>query len=231
VPTDDPTAHDPSRVGLVWVNSPSNPTGEVLAPERLKAIVDWAREHGILVASDECYLELGWDAEPVSVLHPSVCGGSTDGVLAVHSLSKRSNLAGYRAGFLAGDAEATAAVTEARKHIGLLVPAPVQAAIVAALADDAHVAEQKARYAARRDVLLPAVRAAGFSVEHSEAGLYLWCTRDEDCWSTVEALASVGLLAAPGDFYGAAGARHVRIALTATDERIAAAAERLAQLG
>ncbi len=231
VPTDAPTSHDPSRVGLVWVNSPSNPTGEVLPPERLKAVVDWAREHGILVASDECYLELGWDAEPVSVLHPSVCGGSTDGVLAVHSLSKRSNLAGYRAGFVAGDAEATAAITEARKHIGLLVPAPVQAALVAALADDAHVAEQKARYAARREVLLPAVRAAGFTVEHSEAGLYLWCTRDEECWDTVEALASAGVLAAPGDFYGTAGARHVRMALTATDERIAAAAERLAELG
>ena len=158
VPADDPTAHDPSRVSLVWLNSPSNPTGEVLPPERLRAVVDWAREHGVLVASDECYLELGWEAEPVSVLHPSVSGGSTEGVLALHSLSKRSNLAGYRAGFAVGDADAVAALTEARKHIGLLVPAPVQAATVAALGDDAHVAEQKARYAARRAVLLPAVR-------------------------------------------------------------------------
>jgi len=230
VPTDDPTGHDPRRVGLVWVNSPSNPTGQVLAAETLRAVVEWGRTHGVLVASDECYLELGWDVEPVSVLHPAVSGGSPDGVLAVHSLSKRSNLAGYRAGFAAGDPAAVAALVEARKNIGLLVPAPVQAALAAALADDGHVAEQRARYAARRAVLLPAVRAAGFTVEHSEAGLYLWCTRDEPCWDTAAGLAELGVLVAPGEFYGAAGARHVRFALTATDERIAAAAQRLAQL-
>ena len=230
VPTDDPTAHDPSRVGLVWVNSPSNPTGRVLPAERLRAVVDWGREHGVLVASDECYLELGWEAEPVSVLDPAVSGGSPEGVLAVHSLSKRSNLAGYRAGFAAGDAAAVAAIVEARKNIGLLVPAPVQAALVAALRDDVHVAEQRARYAARRAVLLPAVRAAGFTVEHSEAGLYLWCTRGEPCWDTAARLADVGVLVAPGEFYGAAGAQHVRFALTATDDRVAAAVERLAQL-
>ena len=230
VATDDPTAHDPSKVSLVWLNSPSNPTGEVLDGARLRAVVEWARQHGILVASDECYLELGWDAEPVSVLHPSVCGDSTDGVLALHSLSKRSNLAGYRAGFAAGDSEAVAAIVEARKHIGLLVPAPVQAALVAALGDDEHVQVQRSRYAARRETLLEAVRSAGFRVEHSTAGLYLWCTRDEACWDTVAALASCGVLAAPGEFYGVAGARHVRLALTATDERISEAAERLATL-
>ena len=230
VATDDPTAHDPSRVGLVWVNSPSNPTGAVLPPERLRAVVEWGREHGVLVASDECYLELGWDTEPLSVLHPSVCGGSVDGVLAVHSLSKRSNLAGYRAGFAAGDAQAVAAIVEARKNIGLLVPAPVQAALVAALRDADHVAEQRARYAARRAVLLPAVRAAGFTVEHSEAGLYLWCTRGEPCWDTVGALADVGVVAAAGEFYGAAGAQHVRLALTASDDQVEIAAQRLAQL-
>jgi succinyldiaminopimelate transaminase len=227
VPTDDPTAHDPARVSLVWLNSPSNPTGEVLAPERLRAVVAWGREHGVLVVADECYLELGWDVEPVSVLHPSVSDGSVDGLLALHSLSKRSNLAGYRAGFAVGDAAAVGALVEARKHIGLLSPAPVQAAMVAALADDAHVAEQKSRYRARRGQLLPAVRAAGFRVEHSGAGLYLWLTRDEDCWETVAALAAVGILVAPGAIYGEAGVRHVRMALTATDERIAAAADRL----
>jgi aspartate/methionine/tyrosine aminotransferase len=164
------------------------------------------------------------------VLDPAVCGGSSYGVLAVHSLSKRSNLAGYRAGFAAGDADAVAAVVEARKHIGLLVPDPVQAALVVALGDDAHVVEQRARYAARRQLLLPAVRAAGFTVTHSEAGLYLWATRGEGCWDTVAALARVGLLAAPGEFYGEAGTEHVRFALTATDERIFAAVGRLAQL-
>jgi aspartate/methionine/tyrosine aminotransferase len=194
-------------------------------------MVAWARQHDIPVASDECYLELGWDVEPFSVLHPSVSGGDVTGLLAVHSLSKRSNLAGYRAGFAAGDLAAVAAITEARKHIGLLVPTPVQAALVAALGDDAHVAEQKARYGERRSLLRSAVERAGFRVEHSEAGLYLWCTRDEACWDTVAALAAVGLLAAPGAFYGEDGGRHVRMALTATDERIAAAAERLAALG
>ena len=230
VATDDPTAHDPARVGLVWVNSPSNPTGRVLPAERLREIVAWGRRHDVLIASDECYLDLGWESEPVSVLDPAVCGGSADGVLAVHSTSKRSNLAGYRAGFVAGDARAVEAVVEARKNIGLLVPAPVQAALVAALGDDAHVAEQKARYATRRDRLLPAVRAAGFTVEHSEAGLYLWCTRGEPCWATVAALADVGVLVAPGEFYGEAGASHVRFALTASDERIGAAVERLTSL-
>ena len=148
-------------------------------------------------------------------------------MLARHSLSKRSNLAGYRAGFAIGDAAAVSVLVEARKHIGLLPPGPVQAATVAALADDAHVAAQHATYLARRSVLLAAVIAAGFQVEHSQAGLYLWATRDEDCWETIAWLASRGVLAAPGAFYGAAGERHVRIALTATDERIAAAAARL----
>ena len=230
VATDDPTSHDPAGVGLVWVNSPSNPTGAVLPAERLRDVVVWARAHGILVASDECYLELGWDVEPVSVLHPSVSGGSTEGVLAVHSLSKRSNLAGYRAGFVAGDVLAVAALVEARKHLGLLVPGPVQAAMVAALGDAAHVTTQRALYAARRTQLLAAVRGAGFTVEPSEAGLYLWCTRGEGCWETVAALAAVGVLVAPGAFYGAAGSSHVRFALTATDERVAAACERLAAL-
>jgi len=227
VPTDDPTAHDPAQVGLVWLNSPSNPTGRVLSAEQMRRVVEWGRQHGVLVASDECYLELGWDVSPTSVLHPSVSGGSTEGVLALHSLSKRSNLAGYRSGFAVGDATAVALLVEARKHIGLLPPAPVQAATVAALADEAHVLEQKERYRARRDLLRTAVEKAGFRIEHSQAGLYLWATRDEACWDTVAWLAERGILAAPGEFYGAAGAQHVRIALTATDERVAAAAERL----
>jgi len=231
VPTDDPTAHDPSRVGLVWLNSPSNPTGEVLPVQRLREVVGWAREHGVLVASDECYLELGWEVEPVSVLHPSVSGGDPTGLLSLHSLSKRSNLAGYRAGFAVGDEVAVGVLVEARKHLGLLVPAPVQAAMVAALGDDAHVAEQRQRYAARRTALRTAVEAAGFTVTHSEAGLYLWATRGESCWDTVASLASLGVLVAPGCFYGDDGARHVRFALTATDERVAAAVGRLASVG
>jgi succinyldiaminopimelate transaminase len=215
------------RPALVWLNSPSNPTGQVLAPDVLTARVAWARERGALVASDECYGEFGWEAEPVSVLHPDISGGDHTGLLALHSLSKRSNLAGYRAGFVAGDPVVVADLLAVRKHAGMIVPRPVQDAMTALLADDAHVTEQRARYAARRRVLRPALEAAGFRVEHSEAGLYLWATRDEDGRASVELLADHGVLVAPGDFYGEAAARFVRVALTATDERVAAAARRL----
>lgn len=229
VRADSLTAVGPtSRVRLVWVNSPANPTGRVLPAPHLRKVVDWARERGAVVASDECYLSLGWDEPPVSVLSPQVCGDSYAGVLAVHSLSKRSNLAGYRAGFMAGDPALLRELLAVRKHAGMIVPAPVQAAMIAALDDESHVAAQRARYAARREVLRAALVEAGFTLSHSEAGLYLWATRDEDCWSTVEWLAGRGILVAPGDFYGPAGERHVRVALTATDERVAAAARRLA---
>lgn len=228
--TDSLTAIGPARVRMIWVNSPSNPTGRVLPAGHLKKIVDWGRERDVLVVSDECYTEFGWDAEPVSMLHPDVCGGSHDGLLTVHSLSKRSNLAGYRAGFVAGDEAVVKQLLEIRKHAGLIVPAPVQAAMVACLDDDTHVAEQRKRYAARRETVRAALQTAGFRIENSEAGLYLWATRDEDCWTTVGALADVGVLVAPGEFYGTAGARYVRVALTATDERIEQMPERLAAL-
>jgi succinyldiaminopimelate transaminase len=212
---------------LVYLNSPSNPTGRVLGVDHLRKVVGWARERGALVASDECYLGLGWDAEPLSILHPSVCDGDHTGLLAVHSLSKSSSLASYRAGFVAGDADVIAELLAVRKHAGMMVPTPVQAAMVAALDDDPHEREQCERYRRRRDTLLPAFRSAGFTVDHSEAGLYLWITRGEPCRDTIEWLAKRGILAAPGEFYGPGGERHVRVALTATDERIAAAATRL----
>ncbi|MEU7870155.1 succinyldiaminopimelate transaminase [Dactylosporangium sp. NPDC049140] len=222
---DSLTALGPERVSMVWVNSPSNPTGKVLPEAHLRKVVTWARERGAIVVSDECYLPLPWESEPVSIL--SVCDGNFDGVLAVHSLSKRSNLAGYRAGFVAGDPALVDEVLAARKHAGMIVPAPVQAAMVAALGDEAHVGEQRARYARRRSVLREAFERAGFTVEHSEAGLYLWLTRGEDSWATVDWLAERGILAAPGAFYGPAGERHVRVAFTATDERVDSAASRL----
>ena len=219
---------DPAGLKLLWLNSPSNPTGKVLAKDELTRIVAWARSHGILIFSDECYLELGWEADPVSVLHPDVNGGSYDGIVAVHSLSKRSNLAGYRAAFLAGDPAVLAPLLEIRKHGGMMTPAPTQAAVVAALGDDTHVREQRERYAARRALLREALLGHGFRIEHSEASLYLWATRDESCWATVAHLADLGILVAPGDFYGEAGEKFVRVALTATDERVRAAVERLA---
>jgi succinyldiaminopimelate transaminase len=227
LPTASLTALGPLRVPLIWVNSPANPDGRVLPAEHLAKVVSWARERGAVVASDECYLEFGWDVEPVSILHPQVCGGSHEGLLAVHSLSKRSNMAGYRAGFVAGDPDLVAELHEVRRHAGMVVAAPVQAAMVAALADDDHVVEQRRRYRARRDLLTAALGEAGFRIEHSEGSLYLWATRDEPAMQTVTWCAERGVLVAPGDFYGPSGARHVRVSLTATDERVEAGCERL----
>jgi succinyldiaminopimelate transaminase len=229
VRADSLTQLGPQQPTLMFINSPSNPTGAVLGVDHLRKVVGWARERSVIVASDECYLGLAWDgAQPLSVLHPDVCGGDHTGLLAVHSLSKTSSLAGYRAGFIAGDPALVAELLAVRKHAGMIVPTPVQAAMVAALDDDVHEAAQRARYAARRRALLAAVRNAGFTVEHSEAGLYLWATRGESSRDTVAWLAQRGILVAPGEFYGPRGEQFVRIALTATDERIAAAVSRLA---
>jgi succinyldiaminopimelate transaminase len=225
---DSLTQLGPRRPSLIYLNSPSNPTGRVLGADHLRKVVGWARERGALVASDECYIGLGWDVEPVSLLDPVVCDGDHTGLLAIHSLSKSSSMAGYRAGFVAGDPAVVAELLAVRRHAGMMVPTPVQSAMVAALSDDTHEREQRDRYARRRDTLLPAVREAGLTVDHSEAGLYLWATRDEPCRDTVAWFAQRGILVAPGEFYGPRGGRHVRIALTATDERIAAAASRLA---
>jgi succinyldiaminopimelate transaminase len=217
---------------LVWVNSPSNPTGRVLPAAELRAVVTWARSRGAVVASDECYLTLGWDATPVSILDPGVCGSSHDGLLAVHSLSKRSNLAGYRAGFVTGDPALVADLLEIRKQAGLIMPGPVQAAMTAALLDDSHADEQRSRYAARRLVLRSALKATGWQIDHSEAGLYLWAQHPaHDCWSAAELLASeCGILVTPGTLYGPGGDRHIRLALTASDAQIAAAATALRAL-
>jgi succinyldiaminopimelate transaminase len=219
----------PASTRLLWVNSPSNPTGRVLPGRALADAVAWTRSRGAILASDECYIELGWDAAPVSVLHESVRGTSLDGVLAVFSLSKRSNLAGYRAGFVTGDPALMKELLLVGRQAGMIVPAPVQAAMIAALSDDAHAAEQKARYAARRAVLAAGLTAAGFRIEHSEAGLYLWATRPGlDCWAACELLATeCGILVGPGSMYGPEGDAYIRVALTATDERVAVAGARL----
>jgi succinyldiaminopimelate transaminase len=224
---DSLTQLGPRSPALFYLNSPSNPTGRVVGVDHLRKVVGWARDRDVVVASDECYLGLGWDAEPLSVLHPSVCDGDHTGLVAVHSLSKSSSLAGYRAGFVAGDPGLVTELLAVRKHAGMMVPTPVQAAMVAALDDDDHQKLQRERYARRRATLLPALRSAGFAVDHSDAGLYLWATRGEPCGDSVTWMAARGILVAPGDFYGAGGAQHVRVALTATDERIAAAVHRL----
>lgn len=227
VASDALTALGPTRPAVIWVNSPANPTGRVLPTEHLAKVVSWARERGTLVVSDECYFELPWTARPVSILDPAVSGGDSTGLLAVHSLSKRSNLAGYRFGFVAGDPRVVNQLLAVRKHAGMMVPTPIQAAAIAALSDTAHVRHQRQIYAHRRELLAAALTEAGFRIDHSEAGLYLWATRDEPCWQTVGWLAERGILVAPGEFYGAAGARHVRVALTAPDDRVELVGDRL----
>ena len=224
-----------AKVRLVWVNSPGNPTGIVRGVDELKTLVGQAREIGAVVASDECYGELGWgkwdpenggEAVP-SVLDPRVSAGSYEGLLAIYSLSKQSNMAGYRAAFVAGDAAIVANLINSRKHAGMIVPYPVQEAMRVALSDDTHVSAQKALYRSRREQLVGALEAFGLTIHHSEAGLYLWCTAGEDTWTTIGRLAELGIVAGPGTFYGAAGEGFIRVALTGSDERIAAATRRL----
>ena len=223
------------RVRLVWVNSPANPTGSVRDAESLKRIVDQARGLGAVVASDECYAELGWGewdvqrgGRPVpSILDPLVAGGSHEGLLAVYSLSKQSNLAGYRAAFVAGDPVIMANLVNSRKHAGMIVPYPVQEAMRVALGDDAHVQAQKDLYRRRRERIVPALESFGLTIHESQAGLYLWCSAGEATWDTVGRLAGLGIVVGPGVFYGDAGNGFVRVALTAADERIDAGVARL----
>lgn len=233
---DELDAETRARVRLIWVNSPGNPTGIVRGVEDLSELVAQAREVGAVIASDECYGELGWgkwdpeeggQAVP-SVLDPRVCGGSHEGLLAIYSLSKQSNVAGYRAAFVAGDSAIVANLVNSRKHAGMIVPYPVQEAMRVALGEDSHVSAQKALYRNRRNLLMGALEAFGLTIHHSEAGLYLWCTAGEDTWVTIGRLAERGIVAGPGVFYGEAGKGFVRVALTGTDERILAAVGRLA---
>lgn len=210
---------------LAWVNSPSNPTGRVHSTSEIQAAIDWARSNDAILVCDECYLEFDHTATSFSVL--SQTQGNNKNILAVHSLSKRSSMAGYRAAFMVGDSELIAKIRELRKQSGMMVPLPVQKAMTAALGDDTHVGEQRTRYIARRELLRPALEAVGFRIEFSNSGLYLWCTRDEDAWTSVEWLARRGILSTPGSFYGAAGAQFIRIAMTATDEQMSDAVSRL----
>jgi succinyldiaminopimelate transaminase len=211
---------------LAWVNSPSNPTGRIHSESELRAVIDYARRTKTVIASDECYLNFpAGDIQPISIL--KVAAGDNTGLLAVHSLSKRSNLAGYRAALIVGDPALIAEIREVRKHAGMMVPLPVQRAMTAALSDETHATLQADRYRQRREVLRPALEAAGFTVEFSDAGLYIWCTRSERDWDSVGWLADLGILATPGHFYGPDGDHHIRVALTATDSDIADAAARI----
>lgn len=209
---------------LAWVNTPSNPTGRVHSDDELLNAINWARKGGVVVA-DECYLEFGNGITPKSIL--ALTGGNNKNILAIHSLSKRSSMAGYRAAMMIGDKDLIAKILEVRKHAGMMVPLPVQKAMVAALGDNKHVAEQRDRYNARKAKVRSAIEKNGFKVDHSEAGLYLWATRDESAWDSVSWFAERGILVTPGHFYGEKGANHVRIAMTATDAQIDELVKRL----
>ncbi len=218
---------DAARALVLWSNSPSNPTGGL---GDLGAEAAWGGAHGVPVFSDECYAEFTWDGPPRSVLQHG-----RDGVVAVHSLSKRSNLAGVRVGFYAGDAELVEFLRAVRQHAGLMVPGPAQAAGAAALADDDHVEVQRARYRERLVYLGGVLGAYGCPVMPPEGGFYLWvpvpAERWPDAWSMAEALATDGgILVSPGDLYGDGGAGHVRAALVQPMERLALVGERLARV-
>jgi succinyldiaminopimelate transaminase len=220
---------DAARALVLWLNDPGNPTGVTATPARMRDAVEWARARGVVVASDECYAEFTYDAHGVPAAPVTALAAGTDGVLAVHSLSKRSNMAGLRSGFVAGDRALVGYLGEVRKHGGLMMPAPVQAATVAALGDDEHVAEQRDRYARRRAVVLPALEARGLVHDGGSSTFYLWlrdADRARDGWAIADDLATTGLVVAPGDFYGDASTDHVRVALTLTDDQVALVADR-----
>lgn len=218
----------PDESTLIWINTPSNPTGRVHSQEEMKAVLA-LRSSGAVVASDECYFSFPDSKVPISTFR--VANGENGGLLVVHSLSKRSNIAGYRGAFVAGDPTLIARLLEIRKHAGMMMPAPIQRATAIALSDEVHVKEQAARYADRRARLRPALESAGFRTEHSEAGLYLWCSNGSSDWDQVDWFAERGVIVTPGRFYGDAGINHIRIALTASDRAIDKVIDRISERG
>jgi len=212
---------DAARALCLWVNTPANPTG---ALDDLGAVAAWARARGIPVFSDECYVEFTWDGPRHTILEHGLAG-----VVAVHSLSKRSNLAGLRVGFYAGDPELVHYLAEVRKHLGMMVPGPVQAAAVVALGDDAHVDEQRARYHERLTYFADVLTAAGLACGVPGGSFYLWArAADGDAWNAAADLARRGgLVTSPGEFYGPEGAAFLRVALVAPMDRLRLVADRL----
>ena len=213
------------KADMAWVNSPSNPTGRVHSESEYRETIEWSRKENAVLVSDECYLEFGDSQTPTSILRYT--GGDNSNILAVFSLSKRSSMAGYRAAFVIGDPVLIAKILEVRKHAGMMVSLPVQKAMVAALSDSTHVEAQRSRYNARRAALKSALTNAGFEIHDSAAGLYIWATRNESAWDSVSWLADIGIIATPGIFYGEKGAQFIRVAMTATDEQISEAADRI----
>ncbi|KFI49109.1 succinyldiaminopimelate transaminase [Bifidobacterium biavatii] len=232
-------------VRAIWVNSPCNPTGDMLTAAQMVAIVAAAREIGAVVLSDECYALMTWGSAAADsdvtggtvtaglapapcALAADVCGGTADGVLVLYSLSKQSNMAGYRTAFIAGDAALVTPMIEYRKQIGQIIPGPVQAAMAAGLRDHAAVRTQHDRYRDRLGTLVSALRAYGYATNMPDGALYVWVrTKSGDCWQDMATLAEIGIIASPGEFYGAP--EYLRFSATASDQAIADAAERLAR--
>ncbi|HEY5265762.1 MAG TPA: aminotransferase class I/II-fold pyridoxal phosphate-dependent enzyme [Acidimicrobiales bacterium] len=215
----DPT--DVKRALVLWANSPSNPTGYL---DDLGELARWGRSQNVLVASDECYAEFTWASQPRSILEHG-----SEGVLALHSISKRSNLAGFRAGFYAGDAAIVSYLRSVRQHAGFMVPGPVQAAVALAYGDDAHVEVQRERYLRRLELLSRALKGLDLDAPMPEGAFYLWCSKDGmNGWELAALLAErSGLVVSPGELYGEAGKDFVRIAVVQPDERLELAASRL----
>ncbi|HUY43768.1 MAG TPA: aminotransferase class I/II-fold pyridoxal phosphate-dependent enzyme [Acidimicrobiales bacterium] len=215
------SAEDVARTLVLWTNSPSNPTGDL---DDLDAAATWGRERGVLVASDECYSEFTWSSAPRTILEHG-----SQGVLALHSISKRSNLAGLRAGFYAGDPATVEFLRSVRQHAGFMVPAPVQAAVALAYGDDGHVEVQRERYRRRLEVLSGALVDFGVESSMPQGTFYLWCQRlGLNGWELAEMIAKAsGLVVSPGELYGERGRDHVRVALVQPDERVELAAQRL----
>jgi succinyldiaminopimelate transaminase len=213
---------DADRALLLWINEPGNPSSSVADASYFERVAAWGRAHGVVVASDECYVEFAPQRN-------TILRSGSDGVLAVHSLSKRSNLAGMRVGFFAGDHDLVEYLVETRKHGGFIVPTPAQAAAVAALHDDTHVDVQRKRYADRRSLVIERLATVGLRHHGGAMLFYLWLRDDEgsDGWTIADRLARVGLLVAPGDLYGEAGAPYARLALVQPRERLEPALDRL----
>jgi succinyldiaminopimelate transaminase len=209
---------------LIWINTPSNPTGRVQSDLELREVLKH-RDSGAIIASDECYFPFGDGDRPRSIL--DLAQGKNENLLSLHSLSKRSNLAGYRAAFIAGDKKLINELLQLRKHAGMMVSAPVQKAMAAALAEETHVEMQSQRYRARRAKLAPALASLGFSIEFSRAGLYIWCSNGDRDWDQVAWFSQRGIVVTPGSFYGEDGNRHIRIALTASDADIERTVDRI----
>jgi succinyldiaminopimelate transaminase len=228
------TEEDAARALVLWLNEPGNPTGSAAGAEELAAAVEWARARGVIVASDECYVEFTWDAAGRHLPGATALSAGADGVLTVHSLSKRSNMAGYRSGFVAGDGDLVSYIGQVRTHGGRMMPGPVQAASAVAWADDSHVEEQRSVYAERRALALARLPEAGLVSVGGPATFYLWARPAPDAapgdgWAIAARLAESGTLVSPGEFYGEGGADYVRIALVQPSDRIELAFDRLAR--